>query len=343
MGKVKAGKPIHLQSVCNGQVLHSNMEEGGGCSWGSEDHTELGWRLFGEHYRIKDGGAVVLMGMGPGGSPLHGGAFMHSNAEEGGGFSFGGPEFEHGWILQKVEGESSCSKWLKWGDTVHMVSQHGNGHWHSNSEEGAGFSWGSERPEYAWRVLKCQDDSDSSDSDCDEDCWPPGKVKNGKAIHLESVCNGQVLHSNINEGDGCSWGSREHTELGWELIGEHSRIKNGGRVALRGLGPGGSEAHGGGCMHSNAEEGGGFSFGSEDLEHGWTLEKVPGASSRGKWLRWGDTVYMISNHGNGYWHSNSEEKGGFSWGSEREDLAWRVIKCEDDSDVCWSYSDCDED
>jgi len=78
MGKVKNGKPIHLQSVCTGQMLHSNMAEGGMCSWGGPEHTELGWRLFGEHFRIKDGGQVVLMGIGN----TEERAFMHSNAEE---------------------------------------------------------------------------------------------------------------------------------------------------------------------------------------------------------------------------------------------------------------------
>jgi len=335
MGKVKNGKPIHLESICTGKVLHSNMAEGGMCSWGGREHTELGWELHGEHKRIKNGGQVALRGLGNSEER----AFMHSNAEEGGGFSFGGEQFEHGWTLQKVPGESSESKWLKWGDTVYMVSNHGKGYWHSNSEEGAGFSWGDERPDLAWRVVKCQDDSDSSDSDCDEDGWPAGKVKNGKAIHLQSVCNGSVLHSNMGEGGMCSWGGPEHTELGWELHGEHKRIKNGGQVALRGLGNSEERAF----MHSNAEEGGGFSFGGEEIEHGWTLQKVPGESSRGKWLRWGDTVYMISNHGKGHWHSNSEEGGPFSWGDERPDLAWKVLKCEDDSDCQWSWSDCDED
>jgi len=124
-----------------------------------------------------------------------------------------------------------------------------------------------------------------------------GKVKNGKPIHLESICTGKVLHSNMAEGGMCSWGGREHTELGWELHGEHKRIKNGGQVALRGLGNSEERAF----MHSNAEEGGGFSFGGEQFEHGWTLQKVPGESSESKWLKWGDTVYMISNHGKGYW------------------------------------------
>merc|ERR1712134_177592 len=135
MGKVKSGKPVHLISVHRGDALHSNMEEGGGCSWGGEDHWELGWRIHAEHKGIKNGGNVTLQGLGNE-------SYMHSNAEEGGGFSFGGDELEHGWILEKVEGESSDSKWLKWGDAD---------------------------PNVAWRVVKCEEPSDSSDSDCDED------------------------------------------------------------------------------------------------------------------------------------------------------------------------------
>merc|ERR1712196_334869 len=161
MGKVKSGKPVHLISVHRGDALHSNMEEGG-CSWGGEDHWELGWRIHAEHKRIKNGGNVTLQGLGNE-------SYMHSNAEEGGGFSFGGDELEHGWILEKVEGESSDSKWLKWGDVVYMKSMHDKGYWVSNSEEGAGSSWGDANPNVAWRVVKCEEPSDSSDSDCDED------------------------------------------------------------------------------------------------------------------------------------------------------------------------------
>merc|ERR1711907_12849 len=159
MGKVKSGKPIHLISIHNGQALHSNMEEGGGCSWGDWDGCwELGWELHAEHKRIKDGGVVTLRGIGND-------CYMHSNAEEGGGFSFGGDDFEHGWILEKVPDMSSNSKWLKWGDTVYMKSMHDKGYWHSNSEEGGGFSWGDDRPDLAWTVVKCEDPSDSSDSE----------------------------------------------------------------------------------------------------------------------------------------------------------------------------------
>merc|ERR1712196_635055 len=140
MGKVKSGKPVHLISVHRGDALHSNMEEGGGCSWGGEDHWELGWRIHAEHKRIKNGGNVTLQGLGSE-------SYMHSNAE----------------------GESSDSKWLKWGDVVYMKSMHDKGYWASNSEEGAGFSWGDANPNVAWRVVKCEEPSDSSDSDCDED------------------------------------------------------------------------------------------------------------------------------------------------------------------------------
>ena len=47
---------MHFVSVLIGQALHSNMEKGGACSWGGEDHWGLGWTLTSDKRRIQDGG-----------------------------------------------------------------------------------------------------------------------------------------------------------------------------------------------------------------------------------------------------------------------------------------------
>merc|ERR1719231_1486938 len=64
---------------CEGNVLHSNMEEGAMLSYGSTDHGELGWRVIAvdeDAGKIRYGMDVMLQGMGTG-------TVMHSNAVEG--------------------------------------------------------------------------------------------------------------------------------------------------------------------------------------------------------------------------------------------------------------------
>merc|ERR1711939_389080 len=164
--KVKNCSYIHLRSCSGsqeGNVLHSNMEEGAMLSYGGDDHGELGWRIIAaddEASKIRYGMEIMLQGMGTG-------TFMHSNATEGGAYSGGGEAPEYGFV---IEGGDEGDK-VRYGQVVmlrciadpHDGSDRG-AYMHSNGEEGGGFSFGEGDPTYGWTISPNSGwSSDSSD------------------------------------------------------------------------------------------------------------------------------------------------------------------------------------
>merc|ERR1712072_1080290 len=83
------------------------------------------------------------------------GAFIHSNSPEGAPFSGGGESPENGFI---IEGGDEGDK-VRYGQTVslkcvaipHDCSERGP-YWHSNGDEGAGFSFGGAGTEHGWQI-----------------------------------------------------------------------------------------------------------------------------------------------------------------------------------------------
>merc|ERR1712188_153422 len=136
------------------------------------------------------------------------GSYMHSNGEEGGGFSFGGDAFEYGWQIQKIDdfSTSKCGggKKVKNGSYIHLRStsgpQEGNV-LHSNMAEGAMFSYGStDHGELGWRVIAVDEDA--------------GKIRYGMDIMLQGMGTGTVMHSNAYEGGAFSGGG-DDMQYGW--------------------------------------------------------------------------------------------------------------------------------
>jgi len=314
--KVKNGAYVHLRSVSGsqaGNVLHSNMEEGAMLSYGGDDAGELGWRLIAvdeDAGKIRYGMDVMLQGMGTG-------TFMHSNAVEGGAFSGGGESPEHGFV---IEGGEEGDK-VRYGQTITLKciadAHDGSGrgpYMHSNGEEGGGFSFGGDSMEYGWQICKIDDWSTSK-------CGEGKKVKNGAYVHLRSVsgsCEGNVLHSNMEEGAMLSYGSDEHGELGWRVIAadeDASKIRYGMCVMLQGMGTGT-------FMHSNSEEGGPFSGGGESPDYGWVIE----GGDEGDKVRYGQTIMLkcVADGRDDYMHSNGEEGGGFSFGGAAPEYGWEI-------------------
>merc|ERR1712072_342149 len=256
MGKIKNGDAVHLVSVSGpneGCALHSNMEEGAGLSFGSTEHIDLGWVLDMDRTHkskaIRGGDVVHLRpcGWGDGCSDDF---YFHSNCPEGGMMSGGSRNADCAWW---IEGES---KHVRDGDTVmlhaiadaHDESDRGP-YMHSNGEEGGGFSFGGDSMEYGWQICKIDDWSTSK-------CGEGKKVKNGAYVHLRSVsgsCEGNVLHSNMEEG---------------------AMLCYGQTIMLKCVADGRDD-----YMHSNGEEGGGFSFGGAAPEYGWEIAPNHGWSS----------------------------------------------------------------
>merc|ERR1712072_1292167 len=326
MGKIKNGDAVHLVSVSGsneGKALHSNMEEGAGLSFGSTEHTHLGWIIDMErtHKRkaVRASDVVHLRpcGWGDGCSDDF---YFHSNCPEGGMMSGGSRNADCAWW---IEGES---KHVRDGDTVmlhaiadaHDESDRGP-YMHSNGEEGGGFSFGGDTMEHGWCLQKIDDWSTSK-------CGEGKKVKNGAYVHLRSVdgpCVGNVLHSNMEEGAMLSYGSDEHGELGWRIIAvdeDAGKIRYGMEIMLQGMGTGT-------FMHSNAPEGGAFSGGAENPEVGFVIE----GGDEGDKVRYGQTVMlrcMAEAHDGSdrgpYMHSNGDEGAGFSFGGDDPAHGWEL-------------------
>merc|ERR1719305_2001878 len=79
------------------------MMSGGGRS---ADHA---WYIEGENEHICDGDVVMLHAIADAHDGSDRGPYMHSNGDEGSGFSFGGAQAEDGWKLVKID-DFSTSK-----------------------------------------------------------------------------------------------------------------------------------------------------------------------------------------------------------------------------------------
>jgi len=317
---------VHLVSVSGsqaGNALHSNMAEGAGLSFGSLERSDLGWVLDLDRtrkrkaIRCRDVVHLRPCGWGDGSSDDF---YFHSNAPEGAMFSGGGRSAEHAW---NIEGEF---KHLRDGDTVtmHAISEAHDGsergpYMHSNGEEGGGFSFGDDRLEFGWQLVKIDDFSTSK-------AGGGKKVKNGSYIHLRSVSGdneGKVLHSNMEEGAMLSFGSADHGELGWRILAvdeDAGKIKYGMQIMLQGMGTGT-------CMHSNAPEGGPYSGGALSPEQGYVIE----GGGEGEKVRYGQTVILrcIAEAHDGSergpcMHSNGAEGAGFSFGADTTEFGWII-------------------
>jgi len=326
MGKIKNGDAVHLVSVDGpqaGNALHSNMAEGSGLSWGSLDHTDLGWVIdmdrTSKRKAIRGGDVVHLRpcGFGDGCSSDY---YFHSNASEGGMMSGGERRADCAWY---IEGEN---KHVKDGDTVMLRAIAGpcdgsdrGDYMHSNHDEGDGFSFGGDQFEHGWQLVKIDDFSTSK-------CGGGKKVKNGSYIHLRSIsgsCEGSVLHSNMEEGDMLSYGDDDRGDLGWRILAadeEAGTIRYGMEVMLQGMGTGV-------FMHSNASEKGAYSGGDERADCGFVIE----GGDEGDKVRYGQNIVLRciagpcdgSERGD-YMHSNGGEKEGFSFGGDDLCYGWLI-------------------
>merc|ERR1712199_147484 len=293
MGKLRNGDAVHLISVSGsqeGNALHSNMAEGAGLSFGSTDRSDLGWVLdmdrTSKRKKIRSSDVIHLRpcGWGDGCSDDY---YFHSNATEGGMMSGGGRDADYAWYIE--------------------------------GEKGGCFSFGADAYEYGWRLERIDDFSTSK-------CGDGKKVKNCSYIHLRSCSGsqeGNVLHSNMEEGAMMSYGGDDHGELGWRIIAaddEASKIRYGMEIMLQGMGTGT-------FMHSNATEGGAYSGGGEAPEYGFVIE----GGDEGDKVRYGQVVMLrcIADPHDGsdrgaYMHSNGEEGGGFSFGEGAPTYGWTI-------------------
>merc|ERR1711937_564957 len=167
------------------------------------------------------------------------GRYMHSNGEEGGGFSFGADAMEFGWQLFKIDDFSTSKagggKKVKNGSYIHLRSVSGPNEgkikygmqimlqgietgtcMHSNATEGQGYSGGDLLPEQGY-VIEGGDEGD--------------KVRYGQTVILKCIADAH---------DGSERGP---------------------------------------CMHSNGAEGAGFSFGADDKQYGWVIDPNSGWDS----------------------------------------------------------------
>merc|ERR1712227_1105766 len=133
------------------------------------------------------------------------GRYMHSNGEEGGGFSFGDDRLEFGWQLFKIDDFSTSKagggKKVKNGSYIHLRSV-------SGPNEG--------------KVLH---------SNMDEDA---GKIRYGMQIMLQGMGSGTCMHSNAAEGQGYSGGDL-NPEQGYVIEGgdEGEKVRYGQTVILK--------------------------------------------------------------------------------------------------------------
>jgi len=198
--------------------------------------------------------------------------------------------------------------------------------------------------EDAWDEWFCESSSSSeseSESDSDSDDERPRHGRHGggggrrgggrrrpimtnTAVHLSPKGLGQgthfVMHSNMEEGGRMSYGGRDK-RFSWTIQtrgGGHSPIRSGSKVVLRMNGNGN-------YMCTNAQEGGNLSIGSRSSYpewskyDTWTMETTDGGN-----VSVGSTIMLKSPINNAYWHSNSGEGGGFSWGGRNPALGWVI-------------------
>jgi hypothetical protein len=277
--KIRSSDVIHLRpcgwgdGCCDDFYFHSNATEGGMMS-GGERGADYAWYIEGENKHIKDGDTVMLHAIADAHDGSDRGPYMHSNGEEGGGFSFGSDAYEYGWRLERIDdfSTSKCGggKKVKNCSYVHLRScsgsQEGNV-LHSNMEEGAMLSYGGDdHGELGWRIIAADDEA--------------GKIRYGMEIMLQGMGTGTFMHSNATEGGAYSGGG-EAPEYGFVIEGgdEGDKVRYGQTITLRCIADAHDGSDRGAYMHSNGEEGGGFSFGGDDATYGWTISPNNGWSS----------------------------------------------------------------
>jgi len=276
---IRGGDVVHLRpcgwgdGCCADFYFHSNATEGGMMSGGgrSPDHA---WYIEGENKHVRDGDTVMLHAIADAHDGSDRGPYMHSNGEEGGGFSFGGDSMEYGWQICKIDdwSTSKCGdgKKVKNGAYVHLRSVSGSCEGqvlHSNMEEGAMLSYGGDDAgELGWRLIAVDEDA--------------GKIRYGMDVMLQGMGTGTFMHSNAVEGGAFSGGG-ESPEHGFVIEGgeEGDKVRYGQTITLKCI----ADAHDGSgrgpYMHSNGEEGGGFSFGGDEADYGWEIAPNHGWSS----------------------------------------------------------------
>ena len=125
---------------------------------------------------------------------------------EGGGFSFGGAgRSDLGWtvVLAKMGENTRSGEPVRAGDMVHLRGIASGTYFHSNPEEGGGYSGGGFWPDaHGWIIEKGNKGK--------------GKIRIGEDIMLKSQDWNKYLHSNMEEGGGCSWGGWR-ASLGWNV------------------------------------------------------------------------------------------------------------------------------
>merc|ERR1711881_518140 len=232
---------------------------------------------------------------------------------------------------------------IKNGDAVHLISVSGSQEGnclHSNMAEGAGLSFGStDRSDLGW-VLDM------------ERTHKRKNIRGGDVIHLrpcgwgDGCSNDFYFHSNAPEGAMFSGGERR-ADLAWYIEGESRHIHDGDVVMMHAIGDAYDGSDRGPYMHSNGEEGGGFSFGGDAFEYGWQIQKIDDFSTSkcggGKKVKNGSYIHLRSTSGpqeGSVLHSNMAEGAMLSYGStDHGELGWRVIagmRTLAKSDMAWT-------
>jgi len=274
---IRASDVVHLRPCGYGDGMsadyffHSNAPEGGMMSGGGRN-PDVAWWIEGENKHIRDGDVVAFHAIADAHDESDRGPYMHSNGEEGGGFSFGGDDLAYGWQLCKIDGwdTSRGGKKVKNGSYIHLESVDGpnaGSVLHSNMEEGSMLSFGShEHSELGWRIIA--NDEDAS------------KIRYGMEVQFQGMGTGTFMHCNAPEGGPFS-GGIDRPNLGFvvEGGGDGDKVRYGDVVALRAMEGPHDDSDRGPYMHSNGEEGGGFSWGGDDVSHGWMFAPNEGWSS----------------------------------------------------------------
>lgn len=267
---IRAGDVVHLRPCgwgdgCSSDFyFHSNAPEGAMFSGGGRSHL-FAWTIESDCKHIRDGDNVMLKAIAGPHDDSERGEYMHSNGDEGGGFSWGGGSPEHGWQLAKIDGwdtsKDDCKK-VKNGAYIQLQCLSGSCEGsvlHSNMEEGAAWSCGGTgHPDLGWRVIAGDEDA--------------GSIRYGMPVMLQGMGTGTFMHSNSPEG-GMYSGGGPSIENGWIIEGgcEGDKVRYGAEVTLRCIAGPHDDSDRGPVMHSNAEEGGGFSFGGPSPEHGFRI------------------------------------------------------------------------
>jgi hypothetical protein len=187
---------------------------------GDDADPEAGWviKMNGESEDGLDtmhvGGEFHLMSA----QSLQGrGRYLHSNAEEGEGLSWGEKNDEFNWTIECENEDEGLTP----GSVVHLKSKFSGGvYWHSNGEDGA--SWGERDAALAW-VLE----------------FPPG-LYSGQFVHLEGVASSQFWRGNC-EGEeevGVCWDESKGESAAWLIEADSSEtviVDKGAIVHLKSM------------------------------------------------------------------------------------------------------------